>query len=334
MSVVSGKKSVGGLQQKRVIARALGMVATGALLGWSLAGHARAQSASDPVYAWVSATTPPANVVKAADAPNRPVCRGTGEYNRPWTGFWNGTICIGSYGGNVMPAGANVQFLTFYEGTSAAKWVSGSGKQQPGNIGTVPANTINAGNTYTNLPQVLCSQAGYVGWVYSNTCAIGASGLSMQQTATVLIGSMPPVYTWVAATTPPANVVKSADGSRAVCRGTGAYNRPWAGYWNGSTCLGSYGGNTMPAGGGLQFLTLVAGTPAPVWFSGTNKQQPGNIGTVPADTINAGKTYSGYDQVLCSFGGYVGWVYSNTCAVGAGGLSMQQTATVLVGAVK
>jgi hypothetical protein len=141
-----------------------------------------------PIYTWISAAAPPPRAITAPDAPNRAVCRGTGDYGRPWSGYWDGTRCLGSYAGNTMPATNNLQFLTSVQ--LAASWISGTGKIVPGNIGTVPSNTIDAGNTYTNTPQVLCSQAGYVGWVYENQCAIGASGLSMQENATVLVGTV------------------------------------------------------------------------------------------------------------------------------------------------
>lgn len=144
--------------------------------------------AAAPQYAWVAGTTPPANVVTAPDGGKKAVCRGTGDYNRMWAGYWNGTKCVGSYSGNVMPAPNNVQFLTLV--TGATQWVSGTGKVIPSDIGQVPANTINAGPTYTGYQQVLCSQAGYVGWIYSNQCAIGASGLSGSQNSTVLVGTV------------------------------------------------------------------------------------------------------------------------------------------------
>ena len=120
-----------------------------------------------------------------------------------------------------------------------------------------------------------------------------------------------PVYTWTSSAAPPVNVVRSFSAPRVpVCRGLGAYDRPWTGWWNGSACIGSYGGNQMPATKNVQFLTVVSG--APNWVAG----QVGNqFGPLPPDTVNAGKTYSGYDQRVCSYMGLAGWIYSNTCEV-------------------
>ena len=140
-----------------------------------------------PVYKWVARATPPANAVTAPDAPNKAVCKGTGEFGRLWAGYWDGTQCIGSYSGNRMPAGTNLQFLVLVSGQ--AQWLSGSPKILPCDIGALPANDINAGNTYSGLPQILCSQVGYVGWANQNKCAISAPfPLSCQQNATVLVG--------------------------------------------------------------------------------------------------------------------------------------------------
>lgn len=120
-----------------------------------------------------------------------------------------------------------------------------------------------------------------------------------------------PVYAWVSAASPPANVVKGANMAQApVCRGLGQYDRPWAGWWDGAACNGSYGGNKMPAAKNVQFLTLVSGSVS--WAPGQSDRY-NQVGPLPPNSVNAGKTYSGYDQVLCSYGGYIGWVYSNTC---------------------
>lgn len=139
------------------------------------------------IYTWVSATAPPVNVVTAPEAAYRAVCRGKGEYGRPWVGFWDGRQCLGSYSGNIMPATDDIQFLTAVQ--SAQKWVEGTGKIIPGDIGILPPNAINAGNTYGNRPQVLCSMSGYIGWAY-HYCAIGAQGLSVQEKSTLLVGTV------------------------------------------------------------------------------------------------------------------------------------------------
>jgi hypothetical protein len=84
-----------------------------------------------------------------------------------------------------MPATNDLQFLTSVQ--VPVTWVAGTGKVIPSNIGNVPSDTINAGNTYSGLPQVLCSQGGYIGWVYQNMCSIGVSGLGTEN-STVLVG--------------------------------------------------------------------------------------------------------------------------------------------------
>jgi hypothetical protein len=139
------------------------------------------------VYKWVTQATPPAKVVTAPDAPNKAVCRGLGQYNRPWAGYWNGTQCLGWATGPETVI-SDLQFLVLVSGS--VQWQSGEPKRQPGNIGVLPGNAINAGNTYTGRPQILCSMGGYVGWVYFDTCGINSPTppLSMAQNATVLVG--------------------------------------------------------------------------------------------------------------------------------------------------
>jgi hypothetical protein len=155
-------------------------------------------------------------------------------------------------------------------------------------------------------------------YVYKMTVDPGAKTVSVwgQSDAKVDIAwsdlpTSTPVYAWVAAASPPANVVKGANMAQApVCRGLGQYDRPWAGWWDGSACNGSYGGGIRPATKNIQFLTLVSGTVS--WVPGQSDRY-NQVGPLPPGSINAGKTYSGYDQVLCSYGGFIGWVYSNTC---------------------
>jgi hypothetical protein len=315
-----------------------------------------------------------------------------------------------------MPATNNVQFLALVSGTASLMWTSGSGKNDPTDIGNVPSNTINAGNTYFNTAQMICSQGGYIGWINSNQCMISGASLGGQQNSVVLIGSVltaqtitfpapvvsanasmpvflqatatsglpvsytilgpatlnrgmvtftgygtvtvtatqagnsaygpaPPVqvsfsappagYAWIPAPVPPPNAVTAPDApNKAVCRGMDSAQRSWVGYWDGAKCVGSYGGMTMPAPTFVMFLQVMGSVQMqPVWVSGTAKVQPGNIGTVPSNTINGGNTYTNMPQVICSMGGYVGWVYSNQCSIGGASLNMQQNATVLIGVV-
>jgi hypothetical protein len=142
-----------------------------------------------------------------------------------------------------------------------------------------------------------------------------------------------PQYAWVAAEFPPDDVVTAPDNpKKAVCRGTDDSGYLWAGYWADALCVGASGGNVKPAQNNVEFLTLVAGTPQ--WVSGSGKDTPSDIGQVPPNAVDAGKTAWGESQVLCSQGGYVGRVSSTYCSIGVHGLNGQQNATVLVGTVR
>lgn len=145
-------------------------------------------TAQTATYQWVSASAPPANAVLAPDSPHSAVCRGRNSYGL-WAGYATGIGCTSAYGGSPQIALTGVQYLTVVSGT--AQWVSNSGKRLPGDIGNMPANTINAGINYTGYHLVLCSMGGYVGWVYSNECSIYARPrLSMALNATVLVGTV------------------------------------------------------------------------------------------------------------------------------------------------
>lgn len=163
--------------------RSLLLTTVGAVLLAASAAHAQTAH-----YQWVSASAPPAHTVTAPDSPHKLVCRAKGMYDRLWAGYWDGSSCIGSDAGNKMPASTDLQFLTLVSGTNP--WFSNTGKRWPGEVGTLPANAVNAGNTYFNSPQVLCSQGGYVGWVWSNQCSISGAGshINGQQNASVLVG--------------------------------------------------------------------------------------------------------------------------------------------------
>lgn len=282
-------------------------------------------------FQWVTASSPPANAIKAPGGPQLVVCRGT-QRGRLWVGSWTGSACQGSYGFLPQLATDNIQFLTTTWGT--AQWVSGTGSRPtPGNIGTLPPNTIDAGSTYTGMPQVICSMGGYVGWVTQNICMLSAYGLTMQDPATVLTGQALPVYTWTTAAAPPANAVAAPDApNRPTCRANDQNGFLWAGYWDGAECVGALSGNQYNATNHLQFLTVVSGSPQ--WLTGSGKVTPGDVGTLPANTINAGNNYVGYAQILCSEAGYVGWVYENDCEISAPARLGTQNTTVLIGAVQ
>lgn len=284
------------------------------------------------IYQWVNASAPPANAITAPEPPHAAACRGNGQYGRLWAGYWDGTHCISVDSGNRMVVETNLQFLTVATGT--AQWVQGGGRRPtPGSIGTLPANSVNAGSTYFGYAQVLCSQHGYVGWVNFNMCAISAPGLSGQQNATVLVIQPSPAYTWISAAAPPANAVTAPDAPhRAACRGKDQQGNLWAGYWNGAVCMGFSSGNPEPASINIQFVTVVEGTAQ--WVSGSGKRSPSEIGNVPSNTVNAGNTYFGTSQVICSQGGYIGRVAYNGCQLTGPGVTGQQNATVLVGAVQ
>lgn len=118
------------------------------------------------------------------------------------------------------------------------------------------------------------------------------------------------VYRWVAANSPPANAVLAPNFDRpAVCRGRDNQGL-WAGWWDGAACSGFYGSHEQLATRDLQFLTLVSGTTE--WVSGASIEH-NVIGPLPANTVDAGATYTGYRQVLCSYAGHVGWIYHNQC---------------------
>jgi hypothetical protein len=262
------------------------------------------------------------------------VCRGNEPDGRLWAGYWANSGCMGAFASGQRLATRNIQFLTVTSGPIL--WVTGLGpRPTPGSIGTLPPNTLDAGANYQGTPQILCSIGGYVGWVTQNLCMVYAPGrISMRQNATVLVSQGTPVYTWTSAAAPPSNAVTAPDTPRkAACRGNGQYGRLWAGYWNGTQCIGSYANETEVATANIQFLTVVWGSIAQ-WVSGSGKTIPGDIGTLPANTIDAGSTYTGLPQILCSRGGYTGWVYQNQCQIVAPGLSGQQNATVLVGTVQ
>lgn len=162
----------------------LTVVCAALLLGpASITAHAQT-----PVYQWVSASAPPANAVTAPDNPHSAVCRGRNSYGL-WAGYATGIGCTSAYGGLPEIALTGIQYLTVVSGT--AQWVSDSGKRQPGDIGNLPPNTINAGINYTGYHLVLCSMGGYVGWVSQNVCSIYTRfPLSMGMNATVLVGTV------------------------------------------------------------------------------------------------------------------------------------------------
>jgi hypothetical protein len=121
----------------------------------------------------VAAASPPANVVRGFGGTQTPVCRGLGQFDRPWAGGWDGSVCNGDNSGNTMPATKNIQFLTLASGTVG--WIPGASNRL-NHVGPLPANTINAGKNYLNLDQILCSYAGYIGWGTQDAClAAGAT---------------------------------------------------------------------------------------------------------------------------------------------------------------
>lgn len=138
-----------------------------------------------------------------------------------------------------------------------------------------------------------------------------------------------PVYSWLTGTAQPANAVLAPNMAlKAVCRGTDQNGYLWAGWWDGAACNGSYSGHKMPATNNVQFLTLISG--AAQWRLGG----PYNfVGALPPNAINAGPTYSKYQQILCSYGGYIGWVYQNTCTQ-SGTIEGGITPFVLVGTLQ
>lgn len=152
---------------------------------WSQMGPGPAPTGPG-VYKWVTAAVPSARAVTAPDSPNAVVCRGQGPRGQI-VGFWDANMCMGSFAGNMTKTVAPFSFLTMVSG--AQQWVAGTGKTVPAEIGTVPSNTINAGTFDQNLTQIVCSQAGHIGWVYKNRCQVGWGPLTPAQNATVLVGT-------------------------------------------------------------------------------------------------------------------------------------------------
>lgn len=147
----------------------------------------------------------------------------------------------------------------------------------------------------------------------------------------------PTVYKWVSKATPPANSVTAPSlPNKAVCRGTGEFGDLLVGYWNGARCMG-YTGIQQPVLTGLQFLALVSGS---VQWQSTDPRPP-CIGILPGDAIDAGNNSGGVPQILCSAGGYVGYVFPSrpevtcqNCIIGDHDPGPDPTATVLVGSVQ
>ncbi len=114
----------------------------------------------------------------------------------------------------------------------------------------------------------------------------------------------PPKYAWYVASTPPHNtVIAPASPHQPICKGLDAKGGLWAGWWNGTACVGSLNAQAQITHGNFQFLIRLAGAPA--W--------PAFTGAPPADAINAGKNPKGQDQYLCSQNGYIGWINGKTC---------------------
>jgi hypothetical protein len=121
---------------------------------------------STAVYSWTPASAPPANAVLAPVAPSYPVCRAAEANGLYWVGWWDGTVCHGSYGNNLRPVSANLQFLTVVSGP--AQWTTPTSGP---NLPSVLSNAISGGPTPSgNYDQLVCAYGGYVGWVYSNMC--------------------------------------------------------------------------------------------------------------------------------------------------------------------
>jgi hypothetical protein len=285
-------------------------------------------------YAWVTAAAPPANSVSAPDAPHQIVCRGLDGQSHLWVGNWTGTQCLGSDSGSAMPANTMVQFLTLLAGSLY------------GPVQWLPAGTpgaVSAGDSYNAGPMVICAVAGHVGYLWSGQCSLSnASDIThFPNTLTVLVGTVQPLintapsplpaYNWVNAASPPATSVHAPNGS-AVCRATASTGPPWAGFWNGTTCVGEATANTAVAPNGLQFLTTYSG--APLWLQGQYPGAPGYISDITADALDAGETYNG-PQLLCAQGGRVGVISPNgyTCQIGSSGIDYNTTAQALMGTV-
>ncbi len=122
-----------------------------------------------------------------------------------------------------------------------------------------------------------------------------------------------PVYAWVAGSSQPANAVLAPNAVRkAVCRGKDVYNKGVrVGWWDdtATACINDYGGNRVLVTQAVEFLTVVSGTAQ--WLPGESVRF---VGPIPANAINAGKNFANYDQFVCAYGGYIGWVWDNICA--------------------
>lgn len=134
------------------------------------------------------------------------------------------------------------------------------------------------------------------------------------------------IYSWALADQPPANVVRAPGGpALAVCRAYDDHGFVWMGFWDGSTCIGNYGGSPTPASNGLRFLVVLRGPAGGQWVRGTNKIMPGDIGTVPSNLISGGRisyimlnqVWQGPDQLLCSMDGRAGYIDHGHCSIGA-----------------
>lgn len=118
-----------------------------------------------PVYAWTPASAPPANVVTAPSAPAYPVCRATDINSKFWVGWWDGSVCHGSYGNMLQAATGNLQFLTLVSGSP--QWTTTPGPTVP----SVPPGAISGGPTpMGDYDQRVCAYNGYIGWVYETMC--------------------------------------------------------------------------------------------------------------------------------------------------------------------
>lgn len=121
--------------------------------------------------------------------------------------------------------------------------------------------------------------------------------------------SGPGVYSWTSAAAPPVNAVVAPSGpAKAICRAADGDGATWVGWWDGAACNGSYAGNKMPASKNPQFLVQVSG--APQWTPPT----PSNsLPSIPPGAISGGPTFNGYNQIVCAYEGYIGWIYIDAC---------------------
>ena len=164
------------------------------LLLLTSAARASAQAAGGP-YTWVPVTVPyvePPNAVKAPAINGRSMvaCKGTDRYGRLWAGSLavssNVIECHGSSSGTIEIAITNLYVLTTT--TGAQTWLLGSGSPSAGNIGALPTNVVNAGNTtVNNYAQNLCALGGYVGSTRNDGCMLPSQfSSSASYRATVL----------------------------------------------------------------------------------------------------------------------------------------------------